>query len=321
MKKALFLVVLILVLLFVGSNSFVTVDPTVFVYVTQFGDHVVTYDGGDNENDAGFHIRLPWPIQSVQKVDRRLQVFDIPGIELLTRDQKKQNTIDQTLTVDAYVCWRIVDKEGVDLFIRKVGSPQQAKILLEKQIQSQLIAAVGKRSMSNLLQQLKEVGDALRADQQRRIRDEYGIQIVDIRLRRLNYPAKVHPAIFEKITSEREIQASTYRQEGNTAAAEILEAAKRDKRITIARAKKEADTLKSAAVAEGDRIRNRAHARERDFYRFLKKLKDYEQILGDSKTVLYLSAQREMFQLLFDSRGERKPAVPAKSMKSTKSGG
>ena len=84
-----------------------TVDRTEFVYLTQFGRHVATYDGADDDQ-AGLHFRLPWPIQSVQRLDRRLQYFDLPGAELLTRDAKR-NTIDKTLTIDAYVCWRIAD--------------------------------------------------------------------------------------------------------------------------------------------------------------------------------------------------------------------
>src|SRR5207245_10488180 len=82
-----------------------TVDASEYVYLTQFGRKVAVYDGGDAA-DAGLHFKLPWPIQSVQRIDRRLQVFDLPGAELLTRDPRG-NTIDKTLTIDAYVTWRI----------------------------------------------------------------------------------------------------------------------------------------------------------------------------------------------------------------------
>src|SRR5438874_12374961 len=78
-----------------------TVDRTEFVYRTQFGRHVATYDGADDAQ-AGLHLKWPWPIESVQRLDRRLQYFDLPGAELLTRDMKR-NTIDKTLTVDDYV--------------------------------------------------------------------------------------------------------------------------------------------------------------------------------------------------------------------------
>src|SRR5207253_1761495 len=72
------------------------VDQAEFAYVTQFGRHVVTVDGAD---DAGLHAKLPWPIQSVQRIDRRLQMFDLPGAELPTFDPEGK-TIDKMLTVD-----------------------------------------------------------------------------------------------------------------------------------------------------------------------------------------------------------------------------
>ena len=70
-----------------------TVDRTEFVYLTQFGRHVATFDGAD-DGQAGLHLKWPWPVQSVQRLDRRLQSFDLPGQELLTRDQA-HNTIDK----------------------------------------------------------------------------------------------------------------------------------------------------------------------------------------------------------------------------------
>src|SRR5436190_23935050 len=86
--------------LVVLSQCYFTVDPTEFVYVTQFGAPVAVYDGGARDSDAGLHWRWPWPVQSVQRLDRRLQYFDLPAAELLTKDAAGE--IDKTLTVRAY---------------------------------------------------------------------------------------------------------------------------------------------------------------------------------------------------------------------------
>src|SRR6202007_1765194 len=121
-----------------------------FVYVTQFGRRLAIYDGADDAQ-AGLHFKLPWPIQSVQRVDRRLQYFDLPGAELLTRDPKG-NTIDKTLTIDAYVCWRIdAEPGGVARFIRSVGTPEGAKAILGQRINSELGAAVGRLELEDLV--------------------------------------------------------------------------------------------------------------------------------------------------------------------------
>ena len=147
MRLALGVLILVLGVLLARLCVF-TVDRTEFVYLTQFGRHVATYDGAGE--DAGLHVKWPWPIQSVQRLDRRLQYFDLPGAELLTRDPKR-NTIDKTLTIDAYVCWRIADADGVDRFIRtrrhagrRSGHPRPAA-------QQRAGAAVGEMELDDLI--------------------------------------------------------------------------------------------------------------------------------------------------------------------------
>src|SRR5215471_20851685 len=89
-------------------QSAYTVDPTEYVYVTQFGRPVATHDGSLTETDAGLHFRWPWPVQTVRRLDRRLQHFDLPAMELLTRDASGADRgggsgVDKTITVEAYV--------------------------------------------------------------------------------------------------------------------------------------------------------------------------------------------------------------------------
>src|SRR6266478_1775683 len=115
-----------LLIMSLGATALYTVDRAEYVYVTQFGQHVVTRDGA---MEGGLHAKLPWPVQSVQRLDRRLQYFDLPETELLTHDATGQ-TIDKTLTVVAYVCWRIADNDSVDWFIRRVGQPERARSIL-----------------------------------------------------------------------------------------------------------------------------------------------------------------------------------------------
>src|SRR5579871_4111535 len=128
MRYKLALVLLVAAAAVAARLSLFAVDRTEFVYLTQLGRPVRTYDGA-KDDEAGLHAKWPWPVQSVQRLDRRLQYFDLPGAELLTRDAKG-NTIDKTLTIDAYVCWRIDDGPGgVDRFIRSVGTPEGARAI------------------------------------------------------------------------------------------------------------------------------------------------------------------------------------------------
>src|ERR1700722_8928004 len=89
------------VVLVVLYSSVFTVDASEYAYLTQFGRRVEVFDGG-NDDEAGLHFKWPWPIQSVQRLDRRLQTFDLPAAELLTRDPGG-NTIDKTPTIQALV--------------------------------------------------------------------------------------------------------------------------------------------------------------------------------------------------------------------------
>ncbi len=290
-----------------------TVDRTEFVYLTQFGRPLATYDGANGEQ-AGLHFKWPWPIQSVQRLDRRLQYFDLPGAELLTRDPKR-NTIDRTLTIDAYVCWRIADAKGVDTFIRSVGTPAGAQAILGQRINSELGAAIGRMELDDLISEDPKKVDDKRSELRDRLlrgsgtgspslesvaQSEYGIQVVDIRLRRSNHPAAVREAIFDRIRSERRKKAADYESEGQRRKQDIESAGAR--RVAEMKAEAEAQSiqLRGQADADADRIRNAASQQDPAFYTFLKKLEDYQRILGDNKSTLLLSTHREMFDTLLN---------------------
>jgi membrane protease subunit HflC len=295
-----------------------TVDRTEYVYLTQFGKHLETFDGGNGEQ-AGLHFKWPWPIQSVQRLDRRLQYFDLPGAELLTRDPKR-NTIDRTLTLDAYVCWRIADARGVDQFIRSVGTPVGAQSILGQRITSELGAEIGRMELDDLINTNPEKVDGAREQLRRRLlhgsastaslekqaEAEYGIEVVDIRLRRSNHPPAVRDAIFKRIESERSKKKAEYESEGEQLKQNIESEGKRRVEILKAEAEAQSRTLKNAADVEAERILNEAHKKDPQFFTFLKKLEEYQRILGDNKSTLLLSTHRELFDVLFN------PPMPEK---------
>jgi membrane protease subunit HflC len=323
MRTLLLILVLLAGLLLLRLSVF-TVDCTEFVYLTQFGRPVATYDGADPA-EAGLHFRWPWPIQSAQALDRRLQYFDLPGAELLTRDPQRK-TIDRTLTIDAYVCWRIADKAGADRFLRAVATPDRARSYLGQRISSELGAAISRLELDDLIntsegkvertqQALKqrlldEVDPGSGSTQSLRdmARSEYGIEVVDIRLRRFNYPPAVRQAIFDRIISEREKKAAEYESEGKRLASEISSTSDRKVAELDAEAKAEAVRLRGQAERQADQIRNETMSRDPQFYAFLKKLEDYQRFLGDNKTLLLLSTHRELFDALFNPPAVSPPA-------------
>jgi modulator of FtsH protease HflC len=309
--KRLLLYFLPLLLLAWAVTALYPVDYAEFAYVTRFGRPVAVIDG---EADAGLHFKLLWPIDSVSRIDRRVQAFDLPAVESLTRDPKR-NTIDKTLTVDAFVTWRVPDAAAADLFVRAVGTPDQVKKLLAPQISGRLATVVGGMSLDELVsvpkaddpterqrladQRAAEFEEKLLADDfVKKVREQYGVEIVTLRLRRLTFPEAVRGSIYERIRAERTIKVAEYENEGRREAARISAEAEQKRREIEATARAEKQRIEGEADVKADQLRNEAHAKDPDFYAFLQRLKAMQAVLADSRDVLLLSLNHELFRLL-----------------------
>ncbi len=135
-----------------GRTALYTVDVGEFVYVTRFGERVAVHDGG---TDAGLHVKAPWPVDAVLRLDRRVQSFDLPAVESLTRDPVAR-TVDKTLAVDAFVTWKVPNAEAADLFVKSIRTPEQAKKILGPLINGRLAAVISTMPIDDLI----GVGDA-----------------------------------------------------------------------------------------------------------------------------------------------------------------
>jgi membrane protease subunit HflC len=315
--RRIWLIIGIVVLVLWAQSALYTVDQAEFGYVTRFGDPTVTHDGKD---DAGLHVKLPWPVDSMQRVDRRLQSFDLPPTETLTRDRLGR-TVDKTIAVDAFVCWRVPDGTAADRFIRTVGTAEQAKRLLTPRITGRLAAVISNQPMDDLIRVadaptvdarserlrrqvlgLESVGedDKNPEDLRAAVLKEYGIELVEVRLRRFTFPEAVRAGIAERIRSERQRKVTDYQSEGNREYTRIVSEAKRDAAKTVAEAKAKRQRIEGEADAEADAIRNDAHTKDREFYAFLQKLAAYKLMLAETRDVLLLSSKNELFDMLLN---------------------
>lgn len=294
-----------------------TVDRSEYVYLTTLGAHAATWDGA-KQDEAGLHVRWPWPIQDLRRVDRRLQVLELPGIEQLTRDAQR-DAVDRTLTIDAYMLWRVADGAGVDRLLRSAGDLDSARNLLGQRLASSLGAACGKLQMDDLVnakepervrREREKLRGELLASLGKSALEEYGVEVVDIRLRRVSYPGQVRQAIFDRIISERERKAAEYQSQGEQESAKIRADADREIGQMRGKAEAEAVRMKGLSEAEADRIRNEAQQKDPAFYSFLRKLEEYQKVLGDGKTTLLLSTHRELFDSLLNPPN---PGAPGKA--------
>jgi membrane protease subunit HflC len=271
-----------------GALSCVVVDETEYVLVTEFGRPVVLY--GDAPGEAGLHVKWPW--QAVVAIDRRLQLSDPPAREMITGDKRN-------LDVATFLVWRVA---GPERFVRSVGTLESASARLEERVSASVSHAIGRRPLAALASTdasswaVDQLTNEVLADVAPRARDELGVELVDVRLRRFTHPLEVRPAVFDLIRSERRQVAATLRAEGEARYQSLVSQADRDRDAVLAKADAEAERLRGRGEAEATRILNAAHSRDPKFAEFLKTLEAYRAILDEKATVV-LSAGSPLLRL------------------------
>jgi modulator of FtsH protease HflC len=269
--------------------TFFSVRETEFGLVTQFGRPIRTVA------DAGLHLK--WPFQTVLVFDRRLRIYNPRPSEFLTRDKKN-------LVIENYVAWRIDDPNR---FVLKVGDPVAAEMRLHDIIWSGLSAAIGTHDLDSLVSvgaqkvQPAAMLDHLTELTDRTALDQYGIRVLDVRIKRLNLPEQNKQSVYARMRAERERIARQYRAEGEEQALTIRADADRQKEEILSTAYKEAEKVRGEGDAEATRIYGQAYSRNPRFYKLLRTLESYKKVLDD-KTTAILSSDSELLKLL--TRGE-----------------
>lgn len=298
------------------ASCVVIVDETELVLVEFLGQRTAVYDGPQSR---GLHFKFPWPLGVARRFDARVQLFDPPGREIFTRDKKN-------VTVEAFVCWRIAAGDGiastsavrpVERFFRALGSHEAAAARLESRLRSIVATRVGQLDLSNLLRVadpeagpnvqesgvLETLSREIREELQRGregsepLLERFGIEIVDARVKRINFPLGNQQAVFERMKSERQKIADRYRSAGLAESTVIKSHADRQHAELLAKADADAERLRGEAEAEATAILNQAHAADPEFYRLQRTLDAYRKILND-KTTLVLSASSNLLKLL-----------------------
>jgi modulator of FtsH protease HflC len=265
--------------------SFYSVRETEFALVTQFGRPVRTVA------DAGLHVK--WPFQSILWFDKRLRIYNPRPSEFLTRDKKN-------LVIENYVAWRIDDPNR---FVQTVGDTQAAEMRLHDIIWSGLSASLGTEDLESLVSaspdkvQTGPMLDQLTSNSDRAAVNQYGIRIVDIRIKRLNLPEQNKQSVFARMRAERERIAMQYRAEGEQQALAIRADADREKEEILSAAYKESETIRGQGDAEATRIYGLAYSKNPQFYKLLRTLDSYKKVLDD-KTTIILNSDSELLKIL-----------------------
>lgn len=271
-------------------RTFFAVPETEFAIVTQFGQPMRTITA------AGLHAKFPY--QSLLRFDRRLRVYNPRPSEFLTKDKKN-------LVIENYVCWRIKDPE---LFVKAVGDTTAAEMRLHDIVWSGLSAALGSYDLESLVNATpeslhgEELMETLSRLTDRRALEQYGIEVVDVRIKRLNLPEQNKQSVFARMRAERERIARQYRAEGEEQALKIRADADRQKEEILSAAYRDAEKIKGDGDAQSTRIYGAAYSRDPQFYKLVRTLESYKKILDD-KTTIVLSSDSELLRLLTKGKG------------------
>jgi membrane protease subunit HflC len=269
--------------------TFFSVRETEFVLVTQFGRPIRTV------TEAGLNAK--WPFQTAIYFDRRLRVYNPRPSEFLTRDKKN-------IVIESYVVWKIQDP---DRFVQTVGDPTAAEMRLHDIVWSGLSAALGTHDMDSIVGteadkvQVSSLLDDLTALTGHAALEQYGINVVDVRIKRLNLPEQNKQSVYARMRAERQRIARQYRAEGEEQALSIRADADRQKEEILSVAYKQAENIKGQGDAESTRTYGQAYSKNPAFYKLLRTLESYKKILDD-KTTAILSSDSELLKVL--TKGE-----------------
>jgi membrane protease subunit HflC len=273
------------------NSVFFEVKETEQVVITQFGKPVRVI------KEAGLYAKLPDPVQSVRRFDKRLLLYDVKPSEFLTADKKN-------IILNMYMTWQIVDPSK---FLASVRERRVAEILLADVAAAEVGAAVGKIPLSAMVSTDPEevVVDSIMlnvtANCCARGLENYGIDVKHVKMKQLRLPEQNLESVFQRMRAERQRMAKKYRSEGEEEAIKIRAEADKEKRTILAQAYRESEKIRGEGEAEATRIYAAAFSKDARFYKLVRTLQAYEKFLND-KTTVVLSTDSELLKLLTEGR-------------------
>lgn len=277
--KHIFAIIVIILIGYAALDSAFVVDERERVVAVELGEIV-----GQNYK-PGLHFKLPF-IQHVESFDRRIMTFTEEIERVLTSENKN-------LAVDFYVKWRINDT--IKYYLSTQGSEQRTRDLLTEIVENDLLAEFSKRTIRQAVgDDRNEIVAAVQV-QANQDTQQIGVEIVDVRIMRLDLPDQVSESVYERMRSARQEVIRTLRAQGDAAAQEIRSDADRERTIILADAYRQAQTVRGKGDARAAEIYAKAYEQNRTFYSFYRSLQLYRDALG-SDDLLLLRPDGELFQ-------------------------
>jgi membrane protease subunit HflC len=274
------MLILLFAVLFVGSMSMFTVDQREKVIVFRLGEIVRT------DLEPGLHFKLPF-INNVKKYDGRIQTLDSSPERFLTSEKKN-------VIVDTFVKWKI---SNVDNFYRAVGGdPRQVDTRLNQFVKEGMRAAFSKQTIKQLISVGRDKIRLSLVNDINLLGNGLGIDIIDVRIKRIDLPEEVSSSVYKRMESERERVARDFRSRGKEAAERIRANADKQGEIILANSYKESQELRGSGDAQAAKTYATAYNKNKEFFAFYRSLDAYRKSMGSGNDLIVLEPTSDFFR-------------------------
>jgi membrane protease subunit HflC len=275
-------------ILFGVFSSFFTVNQTQQALVLQFGEPKRIIQ------DPGLAFKLPFIQDAIFYESRVLSLIPQDAEEVILADQKR-------IQIDAYARYRIEDPL---LFFQTVRNELGARARLESIIDSSVRRVLGSETLASILTGERENINGSIRDEVNASVDSLGIEIIDVRLRRADYPESTSQNIFNRMKSEREREAKEFRATGDEEAQKIRADAEKTRTVIVAEAKREAQEVRGQGDSNAIRIYAGSFGQDPEFFSFYRSMEAYRKSIGESGTSMVLSPNSSFFRYFKDKDGK-----------------
>ena len=280
MNKKIILVLIILAIIILLKFSLFAVDETRQAIVLQFGKVVRVI------REPGLNIKTPF-LQTVRYFEDRIIEYDSAPTEIITKDKKN-------LFLDNYARWRITDPLK---FMQTVRDENGAQRRLDDIVYSELRVELGRYDLNEIVSVRRDTIMHEVTERCNEMAQEYGISIIDVRIKRADLPEENEKAVFDRMRAERLREANRYRSEGEEEALKIRAQTDKEKVIILADAYKIDETNRGEGDAQALKIYADAFQKDPTFFRFVRTLEAYTKTLNNNTTIV-ISTESEFFRLL-----------------------
>jgi membrane protease subunit HflC len=270
--------------------SVFTVDERQEAILFQFGEII------EADYEPGLHLKIPF-LNNVKKFDNRILTIDQKPERFLTQEKKD-------LIVDSYVKWRITDV--VQYYKTTQGDELVAGRLLYENINNGLRNEFGKRTIQEVISgDRAQIMDTMTRQASERAKS-LGIEVVDVRVKKVDYPERVSNSVYQRMRAEREREARDFRSKGHEAAERIQADADRQRSILVAEAYRDSEIVRGEGDASATDIYAKAYGKNPEFYKFYRSLTAYTKNFSNASDVILLQPDSEYFRYFKDPSGKKK---------------